>query len=245
MLPSAAATCRQNRTGSLSAVSSDSQATGRPLRRAQSASNAVFPNPAGAHTTVSSPATASVSRSTSRGRGTRPCRARGMCSLVASSASSPAAPSSGAADTGASPMACTHPGREICLHADCRAPPPVQACRNRRASRFAPPDSSAISRLAPARRGRGVSGRAPTIAGSLPGWPAGAGELDAQRSLVRATQIGEPPCQPCLAGQKRPGYRHRPGRLVGCPGEHACIRNPGPILPRQAHGRRLACPPCR
>src|SRR6516165_6204095 len=49
MLPSAAATCRQNRTGSLSAVSSDSQATGRPLRRAQSASNAVFPNPAGAH----------------------------------------------------------------------------------------------------------------------------------------------------------------------------------------------------
>ena len=36
-------------------------------------------------------------------------------------------------------------------------------------------------------------GREPTIAGSLPGWLAGAGELDAQRSLVPATRSGNRP----------------------------------------------------
>src|SRR5262249_5375965 len=63
--PTAATTWRQNRTGSLSPASSDSQATGRPLRRAQSASATVLPYPAGARTSTSPCANAS-SRRTAR-----------------------------------------------------------------------------------------------------------------------------------------------------------------------------------
>ena len=51
--PARRSACRQNRAGSLSPASSDSQATGRRPRRAQSASRAVLPNPAGAHTSIS------------------------------------------------------------------------------------------------------------------------------------------------------------------------------------------------
>src|SRR5262249_41017051 len=65
--PTAATTWRQNRTGSLSPASSDSQATGRPLRRAQSASTTVLPYPAGAHTSTSPRASPSSSRPARRG----------------------------------------------------------------------------------------------------------------------------------------------------------------------------------
>src|SRR5260221_7801989 len=70
-------------------MSSDSQATGRPPRRAQSASSTVLPDPAGAQTTTSPRASPSSSRTASRGRGTKPGRGRGTCSLVASRTSCP------------------------------------------------------------------------------------------------------------------------------------------------------------
>jgi hypothetical protein len=92
--------CRQNRTGSLSAVSSDSQATGRLPDGAQPASSAVLPDPAGAQTRISRRASPSPSASASRGRGTSPGRGRGTCSLVAARTSCPdtAAPRGAAAD---------------------------------------------------------------------------------------------------------------------------------------------------
>src|SRR5262249_59157611 len=74
--PTAATTWRQNRTGSLSPASSDSQATGRPPRRAQSASATVLPYPAGAHTSTSPRSSPSSSRLTKRGRGTNTGRTR-------------------------------------------------------------------------------------------------------------------------------------------------------------------------
>src|SRR5215467_14472778 len=79
--------CRQNRTGSLSPASSDSQATGWPPDRAQSASRTVLPNPAGADTKTTPAATPSPSRPTNRGRDTNPGCGRGTCSLVASTTS--------------------------------------------------------------------------------------------------------------------------------------------------------------
>jgi DNA-binding MarR family transcriptional regulator len=96
----AAARWRQNRAGSLSPASSDSQATGDAPRPAQSASRAVLPKPAGALTSVSSLAVAWVSRSSSRPRDTNPGRVLGWCSLVASSASD--APASASVWSGAS-----------------------------------------------------------------------------------------------------------------------------------------------
>src|SRR5262249_26131184 len=87
--PTAATTWRQNRTGSLSPASSDSQATGRPLRRAQSASATVLPYPAGAQTSTSPCASPSSSRTARRGRGTKPGRGRGRCRLVARRTSCP------------------------------------------------------------------------------------------------------------------------------------------------------------
>ena len=63
----AATTWRQNRAGSLSAVSADSHATGRLPDRAQWASRAVLPNPAGAHTRVSRRASPSSSAAVRRG----------------------------------------------------------------------------------------------------------------------------------------------------------------------------------
>ena len=69
--------------GSSSPSSSDNQATGRSPRRAQSASSAVLPNPAGAPTRISRRASPSSSACTSRGRGTKPSCKRGTCPLVA------------------------------------------------------------------------------------------------------------------------------------------------------------------
>ena len=73
---SAATAWRQNRAGSLSPASSDSQATGRWPRRAQSASRTVLPYPAGAQTSTSPRPSPSSSRSASRGRGTNPAAGR-------------------------------------------------------------------------------------------------------------------------------------------------------------------------
>jgi hypothetical protein len=64
----------------------------------------------GSATTVSSPSSPWVSRSTSRGRATRPRRVRGTCSLVASSTSSAPAPPPGELGAGGSPIS-THPTR--------------------------------------------------------------------------------------------------------------------------------------
>src|SRR5215467_14015581 len=85
----AAATYRQNRAGSLSAVSSDSHAAGGRLRRAQSPSTVVLPKPAGVLTTVSPEPVPCERRASSRGRGTKP--ARGTWNLVATSTSRPGA----------------------------------------------------------------------------------------------------------------------------------------------------------
>src|SRR4029453_1555228 len=78
---SAAATYRQNLAGSLSPTSKDSHAAGRRLRRAQSPSRVVLPNPAGVHTTVSPRPIPLARCSSSRGRGTKP--AGGTWNLVA------------------------------------------------------------------------------------------------------------------------------------------------------------------
>jgi hypothetical protein len=64
----AAITWRQNRAGSLSPSSSDSQATGRRPCRAHSANRLVLPNPAGAQTSTSPRASPFSSSSTRRGR---------------------------------------------------------------------------------------------------------------------------------------------------------------------------------
>src|SRR5215831_5109836 len=90
---SAAATYRQNRAGSLSAVSSDSHAAGGRLRRAQSPSTVVLPKPAGVLTTVSPEPVPWERRASRRGRGTKP--ARGTWNLVATSTSRPGAGTSG------------------------------------------------------------------------------------------------------------------------------------------------------
>src|SRR6185437_216889 len=88
---SAATAWCQNRAGSLSPASSDSHATGRSPRRAQSASRTVLPYPAGALARISPRARPSSSRAVSRGRSTWPGRGPGMCSLVASRTSGPGA----------------------------------------------------------------------------------------------------------------------------------------------------------
>src|SRR5215813_4895968 len=80
---------RQNRAGSLSPPSRPSHATGRPLPRAQPASSAVLPDPAGAHTSTRPLASPSPSARTRRRRGTKPGCGRGTCSLVASRTSCP------------------------------------------------------------------------------------------------------------------------------------------------------------
>src|SRR5262249_41295988 len=91
---------RQNRAGSLSPPSRPSHATGRPPPRAQSASRAVLPNPAGAHTSTRPRARPSPSASARRRRGTKPGCGRGTCSLVASRTSGPdmATPAGAATD---------------------------------------------------------------------------------------------------------------------------------------------------
>jgi hypothetical protein len=107
--PSSAATAwRQNRAGSLSPASSDSQATGRRPHRAQSsASNAVLPDPAGAQTSTRPRPSPSSSRSASRGRGTKP-GGPGTCSLVASSTSRrPPQPPISPPRAAQSPLTCT------------------------------------------------------------------------------------------------------------------------------------------
>ena len=71
------------------APSRPSHATGRPPPRAQSASSDVLPNPAGAQISTLPRASPSPSARTRRGRGTKPGRGRGTCSLVASRASCP------------------------------------------------------------------------------------------------------------------------------------------------------------
>ena len=69
---SAATACRQNRAGSLSPASSDSQATGCRPRRTHSASRTVLPYPAGRADQDKAPIRRpSSSRCASRGRGTR------------------------------------------------------------------------------------------------------------------------------------------------------------------------------
>ena len=81
----AAVAWRQNTAGSLSAASSDSQATDRRPRRIQSASSAVLPNPGGAQTRISPRSTPWSSHSTRRGRDMNPGGERGTNSFVASS----------------------------------------------------------------------------------------------------------------------------------------------------------------
>ena len=83
----AAATCRQNRTGSLSPSSKESQATAIRSPRTHSASSVDFPNPAGAQTSTTSRPIVVRSRCTNRGRATRPSRSRGTVIFVANSGS--------------------------------------------------------------------------------------------------------------------------------------------------------------
>ena len=83
---SAAATWRQNRTGSLSPVSSDSHATGRSVGPRPGGQEARLAEPRGPQTNTSSSVPA-CNRRTSRGRGTQPARGCGVRNLVASSAS--------------------------------------------------------------------------------------------------------------------------------------------------------------
>src|SRR4029450_13487883 len=76
---------RQNLAESLSPPSNDSHAAGRRLRRTQSPSSVVLPNPAGVQTTVRPRPTPLARCSSSRGRGTKP--GGGTKSLVATSTS--------------------------------------------------------------------------------------------------------------------------------------------------------------
>src|SRR5262249_25090381 len=80
----APATWRQNLVGSLSPGSSESQAIGRAVRAAQSATSEVLPNPAGAQTSVRPPSGAAFNRSIRRGRTTNPGFTPGTWSFVAS-----------------------------------------------------------------------------------------------------------------------------------------------------------------
>jgi hypothetical protein len=79
----------RNRIGSLSALSSDSHATGRSQSATHSLTSVVLPKPAGAEMRVTLCPTPrlwrnpSFSRSTNRGRTTTFDLSRGMCSLVA------------------------------------------------------------------------------------------------------------------------------------------------------------------
>ena len=77
IVPIAAIRYERKRTGSSSLSSSETQATGSPLRLLQSASNVVLPKPAGAETTVRSRRTPSSSRSYRRERVTAPGLPRG------------------------------------------------------------------------------------------------------------------------------------------------------------------------
>src|SRR6266700_3613393 len=60
-----------------------------PPRQQRGARTAVLPYPAGAQTSTSPRASPSSSRPARRGRGTKPGRGRGRCSLVASTSSCP------------------------------------------------------------------------------------------------------------------------------------------------------------
>ena len=95
---SAAIMYRQNRTGSLSSGSNESQPTGDFALPAQSASSVVFPKPAGVHTRITRPADSSSSASISRDRGSSFSRVRGMASLVSRSSSSSPKVSTGGDD---------------------------------------------------------------------------------------------------------------------------------------------------
>src|SRR5215212_8847204 len=83
---SAVTTYVQNDTGSLSAASSDSHATGCDapgVGPSHSARSVVLPNPAGADTSVNLDSPPLRRRSVSLGRVTRPPRSRGTYNLVA------------------------------------------------------------------------------------------------------------------------------------------------------------------